>query len=144
MHDPACGAQAPSPVGDAERADGLGAWLSMSSLLSISWENFLLCQLGTQARFSTTCATCFQAHLATAGRVLAMDAGCGLSTRGQWRGPVTCNAWEGELGQCQPPYTTLMCRFVPTFNLTFMSFIAIMYQELISLIVHKKKMYNSS
>ncbi len=42
-------------------------------------------------------------------KVLAMDAGCGLSTRGQWRGPVTCNEWEGELGQCLAPYTTLMC-----------------------------------
>ncbi len=49
----------------------------MSSLLNISWENFRLCQLGTQARFSNTCTTCFQEHLATAGRVLAMDAGCG-------------------------------------------------------------------
>jgi hypothetical protein len=36
-------------------------------------------QLVTQERFRTTCATCFKAHLATAGRMLAMDAGCGLS-----------------------------------------------------------------
>ena len=78
----------------------------MSSLLSISWENFLLCQLGTQARFSTICAICFQAHLATAGRVLAMDAGCGSSIRGRWRGPVTCNEWEVRFGPCQPPGTS--------------------------------------
>jgi hypothetical protein len=71
--------------------------------------------------------------------VLAMDAGCGLSTHGQWRGPVTCNEWEGEFGQYQPPYTTLMCRFVPTFIMTFMAIIAIMYQELISLIAHQIK-----
>jgi hypothetical protein len=80
----------------------------MPSLLSISWENFLLCLLGTQARFRTTCTTCFQAHLATAGRVLAMDAGCGSSTRGQWRGPVTCNVWEVDFGPCQPPCTILI------------------------------------
>ncbi len=92
-------------------------------------ENVLLCQLVTQERFRTTCATCFQAHLATASRVLAMDAGSGLSTRGQWRGPATCNEWEGGFGQCQPPYTTLMCRFVPTFIMTFMAIIAIMCQK---------------
>ena len=80
----------------------------MSSLLSIPWENFLLCQLGTQARFSTICAICFQSHLATAGRVLAMDAGCGSSIRGQWRGPVACNEWEVQFGPCQPP-----CRLAP-------------------------------
>ena len=70
--------------------------------------DFLLCLLGTQARFRITCAlcaTCFQAHLATAGRVLAMD---GSSTRGQWHGPETCNEWEVELGQCQPPRTILI------------------------------------
>ena len=33
----------------------------------------------------------FPAHPATAGRVPAMDAGCGLSTRGYWDGPVICN-----------------------------------------------------
>ena len=81
---------------------------NMSSLLSISWENFVLCQLGTQARFRTICATCFQSHLATAGRVLVMDAGCGLSIRGQWRGPVICNELEVEFGLCQPPCTILM------------------------------------
>ncbi len=59
-------------------------------------------------------------------RRLAMYAVCGLSTRGQWRGPVTCNEWEGELDQCLAPYTTLMCRFVPTFIITFMAIIAIM------------------
>jgi hypothetical protein len=64
--------------------------------------------VGDQARFRTTCATCFQVHLATAGRVLAMDAGCGSSTRGQWRGPVTCNEWEVEFGPSQPPCTILI------------------------------------
>ena len=44
---------------------------------------------------------------------------------------VTCNEWEGK------PYTTLMCRFVPTFLMTFIAIIAIMYQELISSIVHQ-------
>ena len=37
----------------------------------------------------------FPGRLATAGRVPAMDAGCGLSTRGHWDGPVICN----EAGQ---------------------------------------------
>jgi hypothetical protein len=45
----------------------------MSSLLSISWENFLLCLLGTQARFPSTCATCFQALLRRSWRP---QAGC--------------------------------------------------------------------
>ena len=85
--------------------------------------------LVTQERFRTTCATCFQVHLATANLVLAMDAGCGLSTRGQWRGPVTCNECEGEFGHCQAPYTTLMCRFISTFIMTFMAIIAIMCQN---------------
>ncbi len=70
-------------------------------------------------------------------RVLAMDAGRGLSTHGQWRGPVTCNLWEGEFSQYQPPYTTLMCCFVPTFFVTFMAINAIMYQGLISSMVHQ-------
>ena len=40
--------------------------------------------------------------------VLAMDAGCGSSTRGQWRGPVTFNEWEVEFCPCQPPCTLLI------------------------------------
>ncbi len=42
---------------------------------------------------STTCTTHFLALPATADRVLAMDAGCGSSTRGLWdgHGPGTCN-----------------------------------------------------
>jgi hypothetical protein len=87
----------------------------MSSLQSISWENSLLCQLVAQERFSTNCTTCFQAHLATVSRVLEMDAGCGLSTRGQWRGPVTCNEWEGEFGQCLAPYTNFDVPVCPNF-----------------------------
>jgi len=46
--------------------------------------------------FHTTCATSFQARPATAGRVPAMGAGCGLSTRGHWDGSVKCN----EMGIC--------------------------------------------
>ena len=33
----------------------------------------------------------FPGRPATAGRVPAMDVGCGLSTRGHWNGPVICN-----------------------------------------------------
>ena len=33
---------------------------------------------------------------ATGGRVPATDAGCGLSTRGHWDGPVICNEWKGS------------------------------------------------
>ncbi len=76
-----------------------------------------------------------------------MGAACGLSTRGPWRGPVTCNEWEGEFGQCQAPYITLMRQFasVPTFIVTCMAIIAIMCQKSISSIVHQKKnLYNSS
>jgi hypothetical protein len=47
----------------------------------------------------------------------------------EWRGPVKCNEWEREFSQYQPPYTTLICRFVPIFIRTFMTIIAIMYQE---------------
>ena len=35
------------------------------------------------------------AHPATAGRVPATDAGCGLSTRGHWGGPAICTEWKG-------------------------------------------------
>jgi hypothetical protein len=59
-----------------------------------------------------------------------MDAGCGLSTSVQWRGPVTFNEWEGEFCQCQAPYTTLMCRVIPTFIMTFMAIIAIMCHKI--------------
>jgi hypothetical protein len=44
---------------------------------------------------SITCATSFWAHTATACRVLAMDAGCGLSTRGHQDGPGIFNEWKG-------------------------------------------------
>ena len=37
---------------------------------------------GAQGPFRTTCATCFLAHPATAGRAPATVAGCGSSTRG--------------------------------------------------------------
>ncbi len=107
----------------------------------------LVTRIGQGQRRGHACAACFQAHLATASRVLAVDsdAGCGLSTRGQWRGPVTCNEWEGGFSQCQSPYATLMCRLVPTFIMTFMNIIAILCPKLISLIVHQKNnLYNSS
>ena len=68
----------------------------MSSPLRISWENFLLSQSVTLEQFRTTCATPFQAHPVTASRVLAMDAGCDLSTRGLWGGPMICNEWDRD------------------------------------------------
>jgi hypothetical protein len=43
------------------------------------------------ALFRTACATPFLALPATAGRALAMDAGCGSSTRGRWDG------WDGSV-----------------------------------------------
>ena len=63
----------------------------------VSWGNCQLYPSATRGPFHTTvtCATSFQARPATAGRVPAMGAGCGLSTRGHWDGPVTCN----EMGQ---------------------------------------------
>jgi hypothetical protein len=45
----------------------------MSSSFKLSSENFLLCQSATQEQSRATCATYFQAHPATAGRVLVMD-----------------------------------------------------------------------
>jgi hypothetical protein len=48
-------------------------------------------------QFSTTFTTSFRAPPATAGRMLAMDARCGLSTLGPWAGPVICNEWNGRL-----------------------------------------------
>ncbi len=59
--------------------------------LKISLVNCRLYQLATPGQFHTACTTTFPGRLATAGRVPAMDAGCGLSTRGHWDGPVTCN-----------------------------------------------------
>ena len=44
---------------------------------------------------TTTCATSFRAHPATAGREPATDSECGLSTRGHWDGPVICNELKG-------------------------------------------------
>ncbi len=52
-------------------------------------------QVDPQEQFRTTCLTSFQAHPVTAGRVRAMLAGCGLSTRRPWGGSVVCNEWEG-------------------------------------------------
>jgi len=51
--------------------------------------------LATLELFPTACATPLRALLTTAGRVQAMDAGCGSSTRGHWDGPVTCNKSHG-------------------------------------------------
>ena len=75
----------------------------MSFLLENILRKLPLVPVGDKARFRTTCATCLKGRLATAGRVLAMVAGCGLSFRGQWRGPMTCNEWEVQLGPRQPP-----------------------------------------
>ena len=49
----------------------------------------------TQEQFRTACAIISRERPATAGRDLGTDAGCGLSTRGHWDGPVICN----EAGQ---------------------------------------------
>ena len=67
----------------------------MSFPFKVSWANFLWCLSGTLELFPTACATPLRALLATAGRVQAMDAGCGSSTRGHWDGPVTCNKSHG-------------------------------------------------
>ena len=72
-----------------------GNLFSMSSPFKAFWENLRLCLLETQEPFRTTCETSFRAHPATAGREPATDAGCGLSTRGHWDGPVICNEWKG-------------------------------------------------
>ena len=60
-----------------------------------SGETCSWCLLETPEPFCTTYATSFRAHPATAGRGPATDAGCGLSTRGHWDGPVICNEWKG-------------------------------------------------
>jgi hypothetical protein len=57
----------------------------------VSSASFLWFPSETPALSRTTCATHFLALPATADRVLAMDAGCGSSTRGLWDGPGTCN-----------------------------------------------------
>jgi hypothetical protein len=57
-------------------------------------------------QFCIICAIFFPVRQAIASRVLAMDAGCGSSIRGQWSGPVTCNEWEVHFGPCQPPCTS--------------------------------------
>ena len=69
---------------------------SMSFPFKAFRESLRLCLLETQEPFSTTCATSFRAHPATAGREPATDAGCGMSTRGHWDGPVICNEWKGS------------------------------------------------
>ena len=51
----------------------------------------LVVPVGDTGQSHTTCATTFRARLATAGRVLATDAVCGLSIRGHLVGPVICN-----------------------------------------------------
>jgi hypothetical protein len=48
-----------------------------------------------QHSMAGACTTPFRALPATRGRALAMDAGCGSSTRGHWDGPVTCNKSHG-------------------------------------------------
>lgn len=71
-----------------------GSLFSTSSPSNISQGNFRQCLLVTPGPFRTTCATSFRAHPATAGRVPATDAGCGLSTPGHWDGPAICNEWK--------------------------------------------------
>ena len=72
-----------------------GNLFSMSSPFKAFWENLQFCLLETQEPFRKICATSFRAHPATAGQVLATDAGCGLSTRGHWDGLVKCTEWKG-------------------------------------------------
>ena len=52
----------------------------------------------TPEQFRTAYTITFQMRLATAGRVPGTDAGCGLSTRGHWDGPVICNEANGVQG----------------------------------------------
>ncbi len=72
-----------------------GSLFSTSSPFKVFWENLQLYLLETPEPFRTTCATSFRV---TASWVPETDAGCGLSTRGHWDGPVTCHAWD--LRQC--------------------------------------------
>ena len=65
--------------------------LYMSFQFRVSSVNCLLYQWETLGQFHTTCAATFPGRPATAGRVPAIDAGCGLSNRGHWDGPVICN-----------------------------------------------------
>ncbi len=82
---------------------GIRAWLqeichvcrSLSKYPGQSPANFLWYLSVKLELFESTCTTPFLALLATAGQVLAMDAGCGSSTRGHWDGPVTCNKSHG-------------------------------------------------
>ena len=73
-----------------------GTRFSMSYQFKVSSVNCLLYQWETLGQFHTTCAATFPGRPATAGRVPAMDAICGLSTRGHWDGPVICNEWKGR------------------------------------------------
>ena len=68
-----------------------GSLFSTSSPFKVFWENLQLYLLETPEPFRTTCATSFRVHPVTASWVPETDAGCGLSTRGHWDGPVTCN-----------------------------------------------------
>ena len=68
-----------------------GTRFSMSYQFRVSSVNCLLYQWATQGPFHTICATTFPGRQGTAGRVPAMDAGCGLSTRGHWDCLVICN-----------------------------------------------------
>ena len=68
-----------------------GTRFSMSFQFRVSSVNCLLYQWATLGQFHTTCAATFPGRPGTAGRVPAMDAGCGLSTRGHWDGLVICN-----------------------------------------------------
>ena len=83
---------------------------SMSFQFRVSSVNCLLYQWATLGQFHTTCATTFPGRPATAGRVPAMDAVCGLSTRGHWDGPVICNeGWAGGLSVCRATWRKVPC-----------------------------------
>ncbi len=74
----------------------------------ISLENYLLYQQATRGQFHTTWATTFPGRPATAGRVPAMNAGCGLSARGHWDGPVICNE-AGGWSVCRATWRKVPC-----------------------------------
>jgi hypothetical protein len=57
------------------------------------------CQLCPSATVTRGRSTSFRARPATGSRVPAMDARCGLSTRGHWDGPVICNEM-GRVSVC--------------------------------------------
>ena len=87
-----------------------GTRFSMSYQFRVSSVNILLYQWATLGQCHTSCAATFPGRPGTAGRVPAMDAGCGLSTSGHWDGPVICNeGGAGDLSVCRATWRTVPC-----------------------------------